>query len=176
MRDLTTLLQFPPVAYKRIVSSKFFSIAETGVIMVARAALTFLAFTLLLASSPVAALAQARSATEPLEPPPASQEVTDNSTTSNPGPAQEALRVSSHYNALLAPLAMSPLPGEGLSLLGETAPPTPFPQSQGSGTGLGFMIGGAAAFVGGLLIGGTGGSLIAAGGVALGVWGVIIYF
>jgi len=158
------------------VSSKFLSIAKTGVIMVAKTALTGLAFTLLLASSPVAALAQARSATEPSEPAPASQGVTDNATTSDPGPAAAALRVSSHYNALLAPVAMSQLPGEGLSLLGEKAPVAPVPQGQGSGTGLGFMIGGAAAFVGGLLIGGTGGSLIAAGGVALGVWGAIIYF
>jgi hypothetical protein len=48
--------------------------------------------------------------------------------------------------------------------------------AKGSGTGLGFMIGGAAALVGGLLIGGTGGSIIAAGGVALGVYGAIVYF
>ena len=38
------------------------------------------------------------------------------------------------------------------------------------------MIGGAAAFVGGLIIGGTAGTLIAAGGVGLGVYGAIIYF
>jgi hypothetical protein len=38
------------------------------------------------------------------------------------------------------------------------------------------MIGGAAAFVGGLIIGGTGGTIIAVGGVGLGVYGAIIYF
>jgi hypothetical protein len=56
------------------------------------------------------------------------------------------------------------------------APASPLAAAKGSGTGLGFMIAGAAALVGGLLIGGTGGNLIAAGGVALGVYGIIVYF
>jgi hypothetical protein len=43
-------------------------------------------------------------------------------------------------------------------------------------TGLRFMIGGAVAFVGGLIIGGTDGTFIAAAGVGLGVYGNIIYF
>jgi hypothetical protein len=38
------------------------------------------------------------------------------------------------------------------------------------------MIGGAAALIGGLLIGGTAGTVVAVGGVGLGVYGAIIYF
>ncbi|MEJ2541618.1 MAG: hypothetical protein P8188_16920 [Gemmatimonadota bacterium] len=49
-------------------------------------------------------------------------------------------------------------------------------QSTGSRRGRTFMIAGGAAFVGGLLIGGTAGNLVAAGGVALGVYGIILYF
>ncbi|MBK5097468.1 MAG: hypothetical protein JJE01_06775 [Gemmatimonadetes bacterium] len=55
-------------------------------------------------------------------------------------------------------------------------PASPVAAAKGSGSGLGFMIAGGAALVGGLLIGGTGGNLIAAGGVALGVYGIIVYF
>lgn len=65
---------------------------------------------------------------------------------------------------------------ETLQLNEENAPASPAAAAKGSGSGLGFMIAGAAALVGGLLIGGTGGNLIAAGGVALGVYGIIVYF
>ena len=64
---------------------------------------------------------------------------------------------------------------ESLQSEDDDAPASPA-AGKGSGTGLGFMIAGAAALVGGLLIGGTGGNLIAAGGVALGVYGIIVYF
>ena len=39
-----------------------------------------------------------------------------------------------------------------------------------------YMIAGAAALVGGLLIGGDVGTLLAAGGVVLGVYGILIYY
>jgi hypothetical protein len=42
--------------------------------------------------------------------------------------------------------------------------------------GVPFMIAGGAALVAGLIIGGTTGNIVAAGGVALGVYGIIVYF
>jgi len=103
-------------------------------------------------------------------------------TASNSGTLVATLRRSSDYAALLAPPAVD-LPtrmdhGSDVQALGHVDEDAAVPpaEGKGSGAGLGFMIGGAAAFVGGLIIGGTGGTLIAAGGVGLGVYGAIIYF
>lgn len=57
----------------------------------------------------------------------------------------------------------------------DVAPPTLQPQVRGRG-GRTYMIAGAAAFVGGLLIGDEIGNLIAAGGVVLAVYGIILYY
>lgn len=46
----------------------------------------------------------------------------------------------------------------------------------GSNRGKAYMIAGGAAFVGGLIIGDTAGTLIAVGGLGLGVYGAILYF
>ena len=145
--------------------------------MLTKLALTFLASALVLALSPVAAAAQESSPdTQGPEPTPASQPVADVRAASDSGSVVAALRLSSEYAALLAPPAVSLPTSEELRPEDEHPSPAPAAASEGSSTGLGFMIGGAAAFVGGLIIGGTGGNLIAAGGVALAVYGAIVYF
>jgi hypothetical protein len=150
--------------------------------MIEKMRLLVLTFTLVFALSPVAAVAQeSLLEAEESETPPATQSV---DVQADAGSVLEALRPSSAYAALLLapPAANLPTGADAGSVLGvlrpddEDALTIPVVQSKGSGTGLGFMIGGAAALVGGLLIGGTGGNLIAAGGVALGVYGAIIYF
>jgi hypothetical protein len=65
------------------------------------------------------------------------------------------LNASSYYAALLAPPATDLPTAEYLSAEDEQAPAAAAAPSKGSGTGLGFMIGGGVAFVGGLLMGGT---------------------
>lgn len=148
--------------------------------MIEKIRLAVVSFTLLLVLNPLDAAAQQASMdSEELETARFAQPATDvptavvaesNVEVLRPFPAEAAL--------LLAPTAASlpsaPAP-ESVRMEDEAAPTAPV-AAQGSGTGMGFMIGGAAALVGGLLIGGTGGSLIAAGGVALGVYGAIIYF
>ncbi|HSM04662.1 MAG TPA: hypothetical protein VK858_08560 [Longimicrobiales bacterium] len=87
--------------------------------------------------------------------------------------AVEALRHPAPTTSLLQ------LPAETLvspSVDGRSDAAAPVPQSSGRGRGMAFMVGGGAAFIGGLIIGGTTGTIIAAGGVALGVYGVILYF
>jgi hypothetical protein len=54
--------------------------------------------------------------------------------------------------------------------------PVALPQESSGGRGKVFMIAGAAALVGGLIVGGDVGTLIAVGGVGLGVYGIILYF
>jgi hypothetical protein len=142
-------------------------------------------FAVVFALSPVTAVAQESSldAEEP-NPPSASEPATDLTTGTEAGSVPERLRVSSVHAALLAapPAANLPSSADAGSVLEARRPAdgtpstSPVAAGKGSGTGLGFMIGGAAALVGGLLIGGTGGNLIAAGGVALGVYGAIVYF
>jgi len=143
-----------------------------------------LCLALLLATTPAAVMAQPSLAdAEKPEPSIAIQSNSNLPTASDSGTLGTTLRRSSEHAALLAPPAVD-LPGSvgrGLDLkalgqVDEDAPAVPAAEGKGSGTGLGFMIGGAAAFVGGLIIGGTGGTLIAAGGVGLGVYGAIIYF
>jgi hypothetical protein len=143
--------------------------------MLAKFNLRFLALTLALAMTPLAASAQESllDVQEP-DPQPASQLVADEQAVSDPGSVIAALTSSTYHAALLAPPAFDLQTAEDLRVDGENMPLAP--ASKGSGTGLGFMIGGAAALVGGLLIGGTGGNIIAAGGVALGVYGAIVYF
>jgi len=135
--------------------------------MVATMSLPFLT-TLVFALSPVAAIAQ-ESSLEAEQPEPLAVEAA-------PEPS------SSNAELLLAPLATNLPSADGASVT-ETSPldagfasPASAAAAKGSGTGLGFMIGGAAAFVGGLIIGETGGGIIAAGGVGLAVYGAIIYF
>ena len=133
----------------------------------------FLASALVLVLSPMAAAAQESSPdTQRPEPTPASQPVGGMQAASESGSVVAALRISSEYAALLAPPAVSLPTSEEPRPDDEHPSPAPAAASEG----LGFMIGGAAAFVGGLIIGGTGGNLIAAGGVALAVYGAIIYF
>ncbi len=153
--------------------------------MIKKMRLPVLTLTWVLALSPVAAVAQEPlSDAEKLEPPPASQPATNLLTGAEAGSNVEALQPSSAYVALLLapPAANLPTSPDAKSVLealrpeDEDAPTTLVMQSKGSGKGLGFMIGGGAALVGGLLIGGTGGNLIAAGGVGLAVYGIIIYF
>jgi hypothetical protein len=86
-------------------------------------------------------------------------------------PTAEALQpTAANTDLLTVPLTAAPSLGADQPLATATA------VQSGGGTGLGFMIAGGAALVGGLLIGGTAGNLIAAGGVALGVYGIIVYF
>ncbi|MCK5483492.1 MAG: hypothetical protein KAJ13_07295 [Gemmatimonadetes bacterium] len=153
--------------------------------MIKKMRLPVLSFTLMLALSPVAAVAQESTLdAEKPEPPPASQPATNLPTGADAGSVLKALQPSSAYAALLLapPAASQPTGADAGSVLkalqseDEDAPTVAVMQSKGSSKGLGFMIGGGAALVGGLLIGGTGGNLIAAGGVALGVYGIIIYF
>ena len=145
--------------------------------MVSKASLLAPAVALLLAVTPHVVWAQSQTHGGQSELAPAIQPATDIEAPTEAGSVVAALRVSTHYNALLAPPDTGIPTAEELQQDEETMPSAPAAAaSKGSGTGLGFMIGGAAALVGGLLIGGTGGNLIAAGGVALGVYGAIIYF
>ena len=143
--------------------------------MLAKFSLRFLALTLAFAMTPLAAAAQEASpgVQEPA-PRPASQLVAEEQPVSDSGSVIAVLASSTYHAALLAPPAVDLPTADDVR---EDAENTPLaPAEKGSGTGLGFMIGGAAAFVGGLLIGGTAGTIIAAGGVGLGVYGAIIYF
>jgi hypothetical protein len=143
--------------------------------MLAKFSLRLLALTLALAMTPLAAAAQESSldVQEP-DPQPASELVVDEQSVSDSGSVIEALTSSSYHAALLAPPAVDLPSADDLSADGENTPLAP--AGKGSGTGLGFMIGGAAALIGGLLIGGTAGTVVAVGGVGLGVYGAIIYF
>ena len=143
--------------------------------MLAKFSLRFLALTLALAMTPLAAAAQESSldVQEP-DPQPASQLVAEEQSVSDSGSVIATLTSSTYHAALLAPPAVDLPTADDLRADGESTPLAP--AGQGSGTGLGFMIGGAAAFIGGLLIGGTAGTIVAAGGVGLGVYGAIIYF
>jgi len=153
--------------------------------MLSRMGLSVLMLALLSAMNPVRTLAQG-SSTDGVVPgsSPAGQLASDRSADSNPGLAVASLRPSSEYGALFVAPPVASLPGrsEGSSVLNalqredESTFPPPPAEGKGSATGLGFMIGGAAALVGGLLIGGTAGDVIAIAGVGLGVWGIIIYF
>ncbi len=135
-----------------------------------------LCLALVLATTPMAAMAQESPPDgEKPEPQPAVQLAANLPTAAETGTIAASLRQSSKYAALVATPVVS-VPGEDVQPVPEDAPVVPAAPSEGSGAGLGFMIGGAAAFVGGLIIGGTGGTLIAAGGVGLGVYGAIIYF
>jgi hypothetical protein len=154
--------------------------------MIEKVRMLVLTLALLLAFGPVTAAAQESLGLDAgmLETPPTVQLAANLPTGADAGSVLEALRPSSAYAALLLapPAANLPTGADAGSVLGvlrpddEDALTIPVVQSKGSGTGLGFMIGGGAALVGGLLIGGTAGNLIAAGGVALGVYGIIIYF
>ena len=53
-------------------------------------------------------------------------------------------------------------------------PNQPLMQRRGSGTG--YMIAGAALFIGGLLIGGDAGTAVAVAGAAIGAYGLFVYF
>ena len=143
--------------------------------MLAKFSLRFLALTLALAMTPLAAAAQ-ESSLDVQEPDsqPASQLVAEEQPVSDSGSVIAVLTSSTYHAALLAPPAVDLPTAEDLRADGENPPLAP--AGKGSGTGLGFMIGGAAAFIGGLLIGGTAGTIVAAGGVGLGVYGAIIYF
>jgi hypothetical protein len=143
--------------------------------MLKRLNLRLLALTLALAMTPLAASAQESplNAQEP-DPQPANPLVEEEQPVSDS--VAEVLASSTYHAALLAPPAVDLPTAEELSIMDEQTPAAAAAPSKGSGTGLGFMIGGAAALVGGLLIGGTGGNIIAAGGVALGVYGAIVYF
>ena len=142
--------------------------------MLAKFSLRFMALTFALAMTPLAAAAQ-ESSLDVQEPDsqPASQLAAEQPV-SDSGSVTAVLLASTYHAALLAPPAVDLPTAESLRADEENPPLAP--ASKGSGTGLGFMIGGAAAFVGGLLIGGTAGTIIAAGGVGLGVYGAIIYF
>ena len=145
--------------------------------MFAKLSLRLPALALLLAVTPLAAAAQESSPdVQESDTQPATQRVAEDQPVSDSGSVIIALRSSSDYAALLAPPAVDLPTAEELSIMDEQTPAAAAAPSKGSGTGLGFMIGGAAALVGGLLIGGTGGNIIAAGGVALGVYGAIVYF
>jgi hypothetical protein len=90
-----------------------------------------------------------------------------------PEAPSSALRPSALSVSLLAPQpAASAIVSEGRY---ERAI-EPMVQSTRNKRGLPFMIAGGAAFVAGLIIGDTAGNLIAAGGAALGVYGIIVYF
>jgi hypothetical protein len=84
--------------------------------------------------------------------------------------AVEALRVSGARHDLLG------LQDEVISEYPENDSPLALPQESGGRRGKAFMIAGAAALIGGLIVGGDLGTVIAAGGVVLGAYGVILYF
>lgn len=143
--------------------------------MLAKFSLRFLALTLALAMTPLAAAAQESSLdVQDPDPQPASQLVAEEQPVSDSGSVIAVLTVSTYHAALLAPPAVDLPSADDLRADGENTPLAP--AGKGSGTGLGFMIGGAAALIGGLLIGGTAGTVVAVGGVGLGVYGAIIYF
>lgn len=159
--------------------SKVIHTLSTEMTMIENMQLRVLAFTLMLAVTPAAAVAQ-ESMSDAENPAPASQATADLPADTEAETVAEALRPFPADAALLlapsaASLATAPH-AESIEQLSHEEPAALVMASKGSGTGLGFMIGGAAALVGGLLIGGTGGNIIAAGGVALGVYGAIVYF
>jgi hypothetical protein len=136
---------------------------------------------LALVLSPLTAVAQESLDATELEQASAGQAAINLPTETDTPSVVDALRPSSASAALLVapPAANLPTGGDLFEAQRPDDDYTPaalVAPAKGSGTGLGFMIGGAAALVGGLLIGGTGGSIIAAGGVALGVYGAIVYF
>lgn len=150
--------------------------------MIERIRLLGLTFTLVFALSPVTAVAQESLNTAEQEYQSASQPATDLPTDADVG-SVDTPPPSLAYAALESPLIgnlQSAAAGgsvvEALRPDDKDTPANPVAAGKGSGSGLGFMIAGGAALVGGLLIGGTGGNLIAAGGVALGVYGIIVYF
>lgn len=153
--------------------------------MLSRISLPALTLTCLLATSPGTAKAQGSSLEaggQELGSSAAGQAVTERHD-SAPVHVAAALRPSSDDAALLvAPPAadlsarMGSTSVQKDALMDVEDMPLPASEDKHSGAGLGFMIGGAAALVGGLLIGGTAGDVIAIGGVALGVYGVILYF
>lgn len=65
---------------------------------------------------------------------------------------------------------------ESVRELDEEDSPLALPQESGGRRGKAFMLGGVAALVGGLIVGGDLGTVLAAGGVVLGVYGVVLYF
>lgn len=143
--------------------------------MTPKLSLTLLAGMLSLAMTPMVAAAQESAFDAPgHEPPSAAQPQVEVEMASSSNLA--ALRRSTESAALVAPPTADRSTADAVGLDDESVPANSAAPSKGSGTGLGFMIGGAAAFVGGLLIGGTAGTIIAAGGVGLGVYGAIIYF
>ena len=142
--------------------------------------LPFLALAFVLVLSPVAAVAQESLDDAEQEHASAVQSAT-NQADANAESVLDALRPSPAYAALLVAPPAANLPTAENALAApqtydEEMPTSPVAPAKGSGTGLGFMIGGAAALVGGLLIGGTGGNIVAVAGVGLGVYGAIIYF
>ena len=140
-----------------------------------------LTLALVFALSPVAAVAQESADGSEQEHLTASQSAADMQTEANAGSVLDALRPSPTYAALLVAPPSANLPTADIVLEAQEpydaeAPVSPVAPAKGSGTGLGFMIGGAAALIGGLLIGGTGGNIVAVAGVGLGVYGAIVYF
>ena len=143
--------------------------------MLAKFSLRFLVPTLVFAMTPVAAAAQETSpGVQESDPQAATALTAEEQPVSDSESIVAVLASSTHHAALLAPPAVVLPTAADLRADGESPPLAP--AGKGSGTGLGFMIGGGVAFVGGLLIGGTAGTIIAAGGVGLGVYGAIIYF
>ncbi len=94
--------------------------------------------------------------------------------TVTPGPQDDARLVEALRRPSTIQLLVPPL--ERLSVPSAEVDAVAMPQSGGGGKGMAFMIAGGAALVGGLIIGGNTGTVIAAAGVALGVYGVILYF
>jgi len=153
--------------------------------MLSRMGLSALILTLLFAMNPARTMAQASSSDGAVPgSSPGGHLASDRPVDADAGLVVASLRPSSEYGALFVAPPAASLPGrsEGSSVLKalqhEDEPVSPLPPAEGKGSasGLGLMIGGAAALVGGLLIGGTAGDLIAIGGVGLGVWGIIVYF
>lgn len=149
--------------------------------MIERIRLLGLTFALVLALSPADAAAQESLNATEQDYPTASPSATDLATDADVADAETTRSLS--YVSLESPRITQVRSASEASSVTATlqskdmGPPASSPAAgRGSGTGLGFMIAGAAALVGGLLIGGTGGNLIAAGGVALGVYGIIVYF
>ena len=134
--------------------------------MLERIRMLGLTFALVFALSPVTAAAQESLNAAEQDFPSASQ----------PSPSLTYVARESPQITNLRSAADGGSAAEALRSDDKDTPASPVAAGKGSGTGLGFMIAGGAALIGGLLIGGTGGNLIAAGGVALGVYGIIIYF
>ena len=149
--------------------------------MIERIRLLGLSFALVFVLSPVHAAAQESLNAAEQDYPTASASPSDPSTDADVGSAETPRSLSSVSLESPSITRLQSASERGsiaqrLQLDEENTPASPAAAGKGSGTGLGFMIAGAAALVGGLLIGGTGGNLIAAGGVALGVYGIIVYF